>query len=134
MMTCIRFAILLCIALAASTGAAGQAGPAAAPSSSDASVAGPDVTLVNVDLSDTPFNSVQVCSSEFLLRVADLSSDGYPACLHSLHRDDRVWGGSPRSSHAADPGTQCLQPTQVGQGASDEFDTLLLKNTPGVLH
>ena len=56
MVTFVRFGILLCAALAASTGAHGQPESAAAPAASF----GPNITLKNVDLSGTPFNSVQV--------------------------------------------------------------------------
>ena len=55
-MTFVRFAIMLCVALAASTGGLGQAGPAAAPDA----IVGPKISLENVDLSGTPFSSVQV--------------------------------------------------------------------------
>lgn len=52
-----RSLLVLCVALAAGKGAAGQAAPAAGPA---ANIVGPDIKLVNVDLSGTPFTSVQV--------------------------------------------------------------------------
>ena len=57
MLPCASLAVALCVTLAVATGAAAQAGPAAAPS---VSVAPSDIQLVNIDLSGTPFNSVQV--------------------------------------------------------------------------
>ncbi|CAK0736661.1 hypothetical protein CVIRNUC_000782 [Coccomyxa viridis] len=51
-------ACAICIALAAAIGAAGQGSPSQNPSIAAASS---DVQLITIDLSDTPFNSVQVC-------------------------------------------------------------------------
>lgn len=51
---------VLCIALAAATSAAGQGSTIQDPSVGAASS---DIQLVTIDLSDTPFNSVQVLRS-----------------------------------------------------------------------
>lgn len=53
----IRCLLVLCVALAAGKGATGQTAPASGPA---ANIVGPDINLVNVDLSGTPFTSVQV--------------------------------------------------------------------------
>ena len=68
-------ACAICIALAAAIGAAGQGSPSQNPSIAAASS---DVQLITIDLSDTPFNSVQVF--ELLAnRAARSSGSSHPS-------------------------------------------------------